>query len=315
MRNDIILKPDDVTLKNLLRLNELESVNMELRIFELSDFIDKVKKTISSVEELDLGLFDILSFISDQLSLPQMSVSDSINDDINTLKQSSLLLKNNLDRALLSSMLSKYFSDLGYSDTDFVSGEDIDGVFTYVKNLFSDEAYDIFSQDFDDPRVRYSRDFSECIRLLMSGEVNYSLLPFEERGGIRLPTVEEIILRNDLKVCAVTPVFGPDGMQDLKYALVSDRFALTNYSSDDDRYLEIRLPESSDLSISDVMSAASFFGHSIYRVNTLSIGSDDGGQLFGIVFRSDGKDFTSLLTYLTVFVPQYYIVGIYKNLE
>ena len=194
--------------------------------------------------------------------------------------------------------------------------EEMGGLFTYVKNVFADEAFDVFSQDFGDARVRYSRDFSECVKLLLSGEVSFCLLPFEERGGIRLPTVEELIFRNDLKVCSVTPVFGPDGMQDLKYALVSDRFASFDYSPGDDRYIEIRIPDTASVSLSDILSSAGMLGHSTYRVNTLSL-SGEGSlkQFFSIVLRADGRSFTSLLTYLTLFTTDYLIVGIYKNLE
>ncbi len=316
MKKDIYFTPDEVTLSNLDRLADLDNANTELRIMELGDLFESIRESVDAMVDLEFGLFDILSFISDRLNLPLTRVEDGVDDGIDKLKRSYISFRDNLDRAALASILSEYTERIGYSDTDFLIGEDMPGVFTYVKNVFADEAYDVLSQDFDDPRVRYSRDFSECIKQLLSGEVSYILLPFEERGGIRLPTVEELIFRNDLKVCAVTPVFGPDGMQDLKYALVSDRFSHSYYSGDDDRYLEIRVPESLNLSLSDVMSAAKFFGHTVYRVNTLSITSDNSeGQLFSIVFRADGRQFTSLLTYLTLFTTDYFIVGIYKNLE
>ena len=315
MRTDKASLPSDVTEENLKRLSGLHNVNTELRIMELGDLIGGVKKSIDSMIDLGNALEDVLLVASSQIKLP--SHNERVTDDMTGgLTKSYTDISENLDRAVIASLLSRYFEERGFSESDFLMGEDMPETFTYVKNVFADEAFDVLSQDFEDSRVRYSRDFSECVKLLLSGEVSYCLLPFEERGGMRLPTVEELIFRNDLKISSVTPVFGPDGTQDLKYALVSDRFNLSRFTPEDDRYLEIRISESDNPSLADIMSAASFFGHTVYRVNTLSLTKDEReGQLFSIVFRAEGNNFSPLLTYLSLFLPNYFIVGIYKNQE
>ena len=102
----------------------------------------------------------------------------------------------------------------------------------------------------------------------------------------------------------------------MKYALVAKHFAPTEYDSDDDRYLEIRLPESNTVSLSDVLSVAKEQGISCYRVNTQISSMREGSeQYYSVIFRGDGHSFTSLLIYLTLFAPDFTPVGIYKNLE
>jgi hypothetical protein len=119
-----------------------------------------------------------------------------------------------------------------------------------------------------------------------------------------------------LKINAVTPVFGPDGMADLKYALVSDSFTVPDATEGDDRYLEIRISDGGGSELSSLLSVAVMLGHSVYRVNTHKFFNEDGEEtFFSIVIRDEGRSFLSLLSYLTLFIDDYVPQGIYKNLE
>jgi hypothetical protein len=152
--------------------------------------------------------------------------------------------------------------------------------------------------------------------MLSVDEIGYALLPLEERGGVRLPTVAEMILRGDLKINSVTPVFGLDGSADMKYALVSKNFRPTVTSLGDDGYLEIRFEASSDTSLAELVMVSECLGARIYRLNTVTLRDDDGeSTYYSVVFCDDGRGFVSLLAYLTLFVPDAITVGMYKNLE
>ena len=185
-----------------------------------------------------------------------------------------------------------------------------------VENAFADEAYDVFSQSFTDPRVRYAENFKEILVALEQRTAAYCLLPLEESGGKRIRSVEEIILKNDLKINGVTPVFGFDGSADMKYALVSKEFCKTSRERGDDRYLEIRMSFDTKVQLAEIFSAAYNTGLSVYRVDTSYLDSDDGTSSYiTLVFKSDNTDFTKLLVYLTLYTQSYVIVGLYKNLE
>ena len=102
----------------------------------------------------------------------------------------------------------------------------------------------------------------------------------------------------------------------MKYALVSNHFTVPKFVADDDRYLEIRLRADLSIPLSELFSAADTLGLSLYRVNTIYFDTEDGAIAhYSIVFRDEGKDFSALLVYLTLFSGAYTPVGIYKNLE
>ena len=156
----------------------------------------------------------------------------------------------------------------------------------------------------------------ELWQMLAKDEIGYAILPLEERGGVRLPTVAEMILRGDYKINSVTPVFGLDGSADMKYALVSKNFRPTTVMAGDDCYLEIRFEVKGGVSLSELTAVSECLGARIYRLNTVTL-RDDSGECayYSAVFCDDGGGFAAFLAYLTLFAPDAVTVGLYKNLE
>ena len=299
---------------NLSHLARTESDACELGLFVLSDIRDEVMSVIEPLYRSGLGVYDLFSYIEGAVSICRANVLDK-DTAFPSLVSAQLSVRSSLDKGAFCKLLADGLEKLGIGESDFLPTEDRIGSFTYVKNTFADEAYDVLSSDYEDARVKYSRDFAECARLLYNRDVSYVLLPFEEKGGTRLPSVAELIYRNDFKVVAVTPVFGPDGTADLKYALLSNSFTVPEISSLDDRYLEIRLSDGKN-ELASLLSVAVMLGHTIYRVNTHSfIAKEDKESFFSVVIRDEGRSFLPLLTYLTMFVTDYVPQGIYKNLE
>ena len=301
MVNKEFSAPFDTNLYNLKSLSSESAVLSLRRYCEISEMCD-IAATISAECYKDgLGIYEILSVISEELPLAGISDQSGISD-----------------RVTFSSLFLERIRGLGISLTEesFLPVVMQSETFVYVKNHLSDEAYDVFSQEFSDPRVRYVGTIKEAVKAVNDGEVTYCLLPLEERGGARLSTVTELILGNDLKIDSVTPVFGQDGCADMKYALVSKAFSIPKIQEDDDRYLEICLDVSGEVTLSEILTAASLLRIEPYRVNTVVFYTEDGQRTnYSIVFKGEGKDFSDLLIYLTLFCGTYVPIGIYKNLE
>lgn len=205
---------------------------------------------------------------------------------------------------------------MALSETDFLPSEAASPVVAYVKNAYADEAYDVFAAEMPDLAVRYVSSFEEGIRQLLSGEVGYCLLPFEESGGLRLSTVERLLHRYDLRIGRVTPVFGPDGTADLRYALVCQNASSAPYSPEDDRYLELRLPLSGASALSELSVVAEVFSLSVYRLQTVSFGEgEERDSYLSAVLSGQGVDFCAVLLYLSIFCREATVVGLYRNLE
>lgn len=309
---------DDITSDNIAKISAKQSVTEEARICELAELADSAAEYAFELFDEGYDVYAILSLISEAINAEYTEVhSFALAENVTSLT-SYLKKLCELDRVIFAELLAYKIRARGIkvSESDFLPSFSGDETFTYVRNPLADEAYDVFTQDFINARVKYSSSLSEAAHSVAQGEFEYALLPLEERGGARLAAVAALLFKEELKINSVTPVFGSEGMADMKYALVSKHFSVPEFREDDDRYLEIRLRADLSISLAELFSAADALGVSLYRVNTISFDTEDGAIThYSLVFRDEGKDFTALLVYLTLFSGAYTTVGIYKNLE
>ncbi len=317
MSLEYTVKTDSVTKENLKKLSSEGSVLAERRICELSELAFHIADCAEELKADGMDICEILSLISDSIDFSSQEPHDRYMDEnlSRLMKHSSMLSV--LDKTYFTSLLIYRLAERGIfvSENDFLPNFQSQESFVYVKNSYSDEAYDVFSQDFSDPRVRYAKDFKEALSLVSDGTVGYCLLPLED-SGVRIKTVEELIFKTDMKINSVTPVFGLDGTADMKYCLVSHSYLIAPYTKDDDRYLELRISKDNDTPLSELICAAESLGLELYRVNCRNFVTDDmQGVYYSLLFKSGGGDFTPLLAYLTLFTEECTTLGIYKNLE
>ena len=305
------------TAKNLSRIAREQAVLTERRILELYDVTASALATSRAYADDGLTAYEILSAIDTDTPLSNYCGGDGTPDEVSAPLARTLSALPAIDRIVFSDLYSVGAEKEGIpvTESDLLPVGDGDETFIYLRNALADEAYDVFSQDFRDARVKYATTLIECARAVENGESRFCLLPFEERGGSRLPTVSEIIYRHDLKVNAVTPVFGFDGTADLKYALLSRDFIIPECTAEDDRYLEVRL-RALDPIMSELFLSVSYFGHTLYRTDTVCFNTEgEASRFFSLVIRDGGCGFGGLLVYLSLFAEDFTPVGIYKNLE
>lgn len=308
---------NSVTENNIKTLSDAQAKLMEQRICELAELAEDAAVAAAELREDGCGIYEILGILSDGVSISASTVhSIAMLENVSRLHSYASSVESK-DRAVLAELLVARLAERGITltESDFLPEDKGDESFVYVKNRLADEAYDVFSQDFTDPHVRYEPTLRDAARAVSQGRAEYCLLPLEERGGARLPSVAALLFAEDLKICSVTPVFGFDGSADMKYALASRHFTVPEVSADDDRYLEIRI-SAATTDLSELFSVAAHLDTTVYRVNTVTFDTEDGeAQYYTAVFRKGGADFCTLLAYLTLFCPSYTAVGIYNNLE
>ena len=314
---DGVYRKNEATEYNMKTLSDAQTRLMEQRICELAELAEDAAAAARELIADGCGVYEILGILSDGVAIAPSDVHQhAMAENVSRLRSYSSSVRYK-DKAVLAELLVTRLAECGITltESDFLPEDKGDESFVYVKNRLADEAYDVFSQDFANPHLRYEQSLRDAARAVSQGRAEYCLLPLEERGGARLPSVAALLFAEDLKMCSVTPVFGFDGSADMKYALASRHFNVPEVSTDDDRYLEIRISaDSSDLA--ELFSAASHLDTTVYRVNTVTFDTEDGeAQYYTAVFRRGGADFCSLLTYLTLFCPSYAAVGIYNNLE
>ena len=307
-----------ITADNLSVISERQSELCELRICELTSLAYDAAELIFDMLNSGYGLYEALSVLSEGVLFPDKKLHQGYLSENYLRLLSHLGSVAAMDKVVFSEFLSSELlkRNVRLSELDFlidIHGSEMIG---YVKNPLADEAFDVFSQQLNDPRVKYYKSLQEAGRAVSLGDCEYAILPLEEKGGSRLSSVLELLFKEDLKINSVTPVFGYDGNADVKYALVSKHFKIPSLEEGDDRYLEIRLRADASIPLSELLFASDSLGAKLYRINTISFDTDDGQiPFYSIVFRDEGGDFSSLLLYLTLFSGVYTTVGIYKNLE
>ena len=312
--DDVVFTPKSITLDNLTKLAGNGAQLVERRVCEISELVDSAVEFSLELHSSGMGIYEILSLIAEGLN----DVGKDGAPAGLALSGAHSSFISAFDRAELADLLVKRLRLAGISvdARDMLPAVIGDEHIAYVRNALADEAYDVLTQDFSDPRVSYFNSFKEAADAVASGDATYCLLPLEERGGTRLALVSELIFRRELRICGITPVFGYDGNADMKYALLSKGYTVPELSADDDGYLEIRIRADEDGNLGEIISVASDFEISVYRINTLTFDTDGENDSFhDVVFRSSAGDFTSLLVYLTLFSSEFIPIGMYKNLE
>ena len=308
---------NQVPLLELLELRRKELKLFELKECEMAELAYGAAEYSKALLKEDVEIGEILAILSaDSGALSEPSAeSDS---EFSVRMASFLKSLGRSERALFVDLYLERLSDIdvSVSEMDVLPECAVGEIMTYVKSALADEAYDVFSQEFSDPKVFYSVGFKEAVEAVLSDRAQYAILPFEEKGGARIPGVLEMIYSNDLKIVSVTPVFGFDGTADIKYALVAQGFNVTDYEAGDDRFLEILVPENSDCSITELLGAAESYGSCIHRVDTVRIKEDGSSASYvSAVLKTSEKTFLPILLYMILFCGDCIPVGIYKNLE
>ncbi len=314
MFDDGTFLPDGVTLENLAALSRDGARVAERRVCELSELADAAARFALELSLTGMRAGEILSLLADSFS--ELS-ADEVDSGLALHGAYSLLVCAS-DRAELSRLLVERLRGAGIpvTESELLAEERGGEVIAYVKNALADEAYDVFVQEMHSPRVTYSKSFREAADAVLGGDADYCLLPLEERGGARIAPTAELIYRRDLRINAVTPVFGFEGSANMKYALLSSHFYVPELEPDDEGYLELRLSADGGEGLSELLSVAELYGIRIYSIATERYDTEGETEtLYSLVFKETGGGFAELLVYLMLFLPEFVAVGMYKNLE
>ena len=312
-RDESVCSSDRVTKENLAALQKKERLLSDARIAELSFLADRAADRYAELLRDGMELYEILALTAEESPL-----CDCTQTPRDAREETRLSFRTAYDRAVFTDLWIEKLAErkIYPAEADFLPTQEPPETFTYVRNAYADEAYDVFSAEFSDPRVRYSQTFAEAVKGVLGGEYGYCLLPLAEKGGVRLSSVTDLLGRNDLKIASVTPVFGFSGDAELWYALVSRTFRVPKVRAEDDRYLEIRCSEEEGDTLAALLTAAEVFDTTLYRVHTVTRREgEENGVFYTAVFRTEGKSFAGFLAYLTMYTRTYVPVGIYRNLE
>ncbi len=306
-----------VTRDNVQRLDERMSRLDERRICELSVTARAAAREAVALLQNGMRIDEVLALMTGVIEMPHTILhDDALDAHIARLRQHADLRRTE-DEAVFCELFCRALLACGVRlhESALLPTSPKAASVAYVKNLYADEAFDVFSQDMPRMKPVMVRSFTEAAECMRRGEVGYCLFPLEEGGG-RLSSVQALLYQNDLKIVAVTPVFGYDGTAELTYALLSTSFDPIEYDSSDDLYLEIALPREDTASLCTVLQTAQSFGIGVYRTDTVQyMAGEDRRAVHTLVLRDHRNSLFAFLCYLWLFVADFVPIGLYKNVE
>ena len=303
---------------------------------------DKVKKIneILSAQALKLSsefekrlthLLELSSYISDTVDTPVET--DNPNEYLNWLFKelhhygnrfnfhSELLSENkrtvseglnsvyNFDRAVLAESIVKKWEAFHGEPMNIMlllnGSEFLSGRISYVKNRYSDKAFDVLSLCIDDAKFLYAQNFQAVCEDITQGFSEYGILPLSDmQGGIE--TVNRLLSVYELKICAVCDVMTQEE-NTTRFALISDKLCVNLEA--ENRYFSFSFNSDEPYKMRSVLYASELYGLSLYDMKVTQ--SYSGSANYKLTFRENSGDLVALFVYLKLFLPQFLINGIY----
>ena len=161
---------------------------------------------------------------------------------------------------------------------------------TYLKNTFSDEAYNAFSAFLKNSRVAYSDSFTDVCESVYYNKSDACILPIENSDEGRLPGFDGLIRKYELKIVMTCNIDDKDG-HFTKFALLSkSQFkAEVPEKLSFDRFFKISVRPTPGIRLRDVLLLAGYFGEEINKIDSIPEYYSENGYVFDLTFCGNGN--------------------------
>jgi len=180
----------------------------------------------------------------------------------------------------------------------------------YVRNSYSDEAYNAFASCFTRPVVSYASGFVNVCEDVYYSRADYCILPVESGRDGLLQSFRNMIAKYELKYVLTTRVAVDDGFT---------LFALLGKNSEQikakgEQFIEINVVVSDERTIGRCLGMIEENGFHIVRIHSLALSHDDGRYSYDILLQKRQGDLTLLTNYLNIFYPGCQLNGLYTQI-
>lgn len=310
MRDFEMYSPEDTISLNLAQNAQRLCALAEQDISHLNDLAHEL------VEERDLQ--EIL------LSLPELALSD-VSLSQHAIEANKTPLTRLSDSLFLSRRLLLCYSmcellrkrgmlanDAFFSDSPVQFDENPHII--YQKSGYADSAYLRFASFFKEPHATYTSSFVSACEDVYNGLCDYCILPIESSAEGLLGSFFRLILKYDLKIAATCDVCEQEHRV-TRFALLRRTMLPSLLKSTCNTVFEISFAQGKHSELSDLLTAASFFGIQTESIDSLPNEKEQGNAVLHLLFSSSGGDFEGLLMYLSMALPHYTPIGLYSHLS
>lgn len=190
----------------------------------------------------------------------------------------------------------------------------------YLRNAYTDAAYSRFSAVLREPTVTYCDDFPSVCEDVYYGRASLCILPIENSSEGRLATFRNLISKYELKIVMTCLTVTSENGTETRFALLKkniERIPLVGQPKKTDLFefsIIITDIEPASADLLDILTAAKYFGLTLYKVDSTPVSYSDTEYTQNLVFSTDGAELDSFIFYLSLEAPQFIAIGIYPHL-
>ena len=311
----------DLVLRNLKETeDELDRI-VEKRLAHLSELSNSV---INDGGDPDIIKSIILSLKSDSYDNSENIIEENRSGARAIYSRLSfterMIICDNIAKRLFTD--KRLASDLLFSgESEEISSAASERI-AYLKNSYNDNVYMQFSALFSSPRAAYFESITDVCESVYNENCEYCILPIETSSDGKLTAFYEIILKYGFKIAAVYDLSHSEDKKYTRYALLSKKLRreaskeAAIKSKSKVRFFEFAVECDEYPTITDILCAADYCSMKLRRIDTLNFISEKSQKspLICPVFRIDSSDFLTFMTFLSIDCPDFYTIGIYRQI-
>ncbi len=210
------------------------------------------------------------------------------------------------DRAVIAELVVTHMERLGtpIAEASFFVPREVYDRIAYVRNAYTDEAFDAFSQEFDHPTALFCDSYEEACGEIANGSAGYCILPIRDTTGAYHRAAITYLLAHSLMAVSTITVYDGEDVP-MQYALC----AKAPLGHPNAWECIIAFPKEWGTRLPELSQA------------TASLGLTLGGVLYDgtnreVILTVNGKDSPlSFLTWMRMFAPASRIIGYYLKEE
>ena len=312
MRDFQEYSPEDVILANLSENSKRSDLLREQELAHLSE----LALEIASAGELQ----EILAALPDRCPPAIELREDTLAQSKETLVKLHRLLRT--QRAiLLSSELCRMLTEQKNLTTEsfFTDAEKEKETkhirIIYPRSGYADSAYLSFSELFTEAHASYTHSFISACEEVYNGFCDYCILPLENSTEGVLAGFLRLIVRYDLKITATCEIQNHSEEKNTQFALLQKTVCPPPLGQRTDLFFSMLLPYTPSDDLSEVMTAASFFGLTLHTVSFLPHENVTEPGATYLAFSTPPISLNAFLLYLAMEMPHYTPIGLYPNIQ
>ncbi len=294
-----------ISLDNLHMQERAVSAELEMRRSHLADLADVMRTPYAGhpITADDLRAIGTDAFLAGgEAVTPHREVRDETRDGIVAV----LAALTSYDRAVMAELFMRRFAADGFPLTRdvFFASHKTSHRIAYVRNAYTDEAYDAFSEMLTSSTALFTDSYEEACGEVAEGSAGYCILPWRDTSGLYHRATLGSLENHRLMVVATVSVTDGEDVP-MQYALVGHM----PLAVEDTWEMQVFLPPESVAELADVLAMTAHFGFSMIGVH---MPTDGRGTLCTLRGRTDS---TPLLVWLCLFAPTCQIRGFYSYTE